>query len=203
MDQQRLQRLMKLIHLFTPPLLACAALLSACGGGLGNPPDVQNGAAATGEKLSFAYFQKCVQPLLENPIPAPNGAGTNTCASGGCHSNANGTGGALRIISPVSQVDLNLGPDAIRATDMYRNFYSAMGVTVPGDAASSRLLLKPLVQGVLHGGGQILASDTDPVAVVLRYWIEHPAPAGQDEFSTATYGMFTPADPVNGTCNTQ
>jgi hypothetical protein len=26
---------------------------------------------------------------------------------------------------------------------------------------------------------------------------------GQDEFSTATYTMFTPADPKTGTCNTQ
>jgi hypothetical protein len=74
---------------------------------------------------------------------------------------------------------------------------------VPGNSAESRLLNKPLVRGVLHGGGQILASENDPVAVLIRYWIDHPAPEGQDEFSTATYSMFTPADPATGSCNTQ
>ena len=28
-------------------------------------------------------------------------------------------------------------------------------------------------------------------------------PQGQDEFSSAANGMFTPADPNTGTCNTQ
>jgi hypothetical protein len=38
---------------------------------------------------------------------------------------------------------------------------------------------------------------------LIEYWISHPAPQGQDEFSTATYAMFTPADPKTGSCNTQ
>ena len=194
-----------------PLLLALAGLtlvatlgLSGCGGGnpLGNPSDVQNPAGTGGEKLSFAYYQKCIEPLLVQAIATPAG-GTATCAAGGCHSNANGTGGALRIIETASVVDLSASADAIRASDIYKNFYSAMGASVPGNSAESRLLNKPLVRGVLHGGGQILASENDPVAVLIRYWIDHPAPEGQDEFSTATYSMFTPADPATGSCNTQ
>ena len=36
---------------------------------------------------------------------------------------------------------------------MYKNFYSAQGAVVLGSPTQSRLLTKPLVQGVLHGGG--------------------------------------------------
>jgi hypothetical protein len=195
-------------------LFACVTLgawlsagLVACGGGgnpLGNPPDVQNPEGTTGQKLAFAYFQKCIQPLLVQPITSPGGA-VNTCATGGCHSSVNGTGGALRIVDGASLIDLGdpaNTPDLIRASDMYKNYYSSLGVTVPGSADESRLLNKPLVRGVLHGGGQILANDQDPVARLISYWIAHPAPEGQDEFSPATYSMFTPADPNTGTCNT-
>ena len=60
-----------------------------------------------------------------------------------------------------------------------------------------------LLLGVLHGGGLIFPSQTDPNAKIIQYWISHPAPLGQDEFSTASYSMFTPPDPTVGTCNTQ
>lgn len=192
------------------PALAWAALLAACGGGgnpLGNPPDVANPAGAGGQKLAFAYFQYCIQPLLVTPITSPQG-GSNTCASGGCHSNVNGTGGALRITDPAAPVDLAdpaNTPAVVRATAMYKNYYSALGVTIPGDALQSRLLDKPLLLNVLHGGGQILASQQDTAAKLIAYWINHPAPQGQDEFGSATYSMFTPAlDPANpaaSTCN--
>ena len=86
---------------------------------------------------------------------------------------------------------------------MYKNFYSAQGVTVPGSPQQSRLFEKPLLLNVLHGGGLVFADENDPNVKLISYWISHPAPAGQDEFSTATYSMFTPADPVAGTCNTQ
>jgi hypothetical protein len=94
-------------------------------------------------------------------------------------------------------------PDVIRAADMYKNFYSAQGSVVIGSTAQSRLLAKPLLLGVLHGGGLIFLNENDPNAKLIKYWISRPAPQGQDEFSTATYSMFTPADPNTGTCNTQ
>jgi len=181
-------------------LLASLSLLG-CGGGL--PEEVTNPPGSGARKLAFAYFQKCVQPLLVVPITSPSG-GTNTCASGGCHSNVNGTGGALRLIDTAAVVDLKdpaNTAEQVRSTDMYKNYYSAMGVTVPGNPTQSRLLAKPLLLNVLHGGGQILASDQDELAQVITYWINHPVPSVDNEFSTSTYRMFTPADPDTGACN--
>jgi hypothetical protein len=128
----------------------------------------------------------------------------NSCAASGCHDNTNGTGGALRIF-PAVAVDLAAagGPEAIRATDMYRNFYSAQGEAVIGSPATSRLVNKPLIRGVLHGGGLIFTSDQDPNARVLAYWISRPMPQGQDEFGAAGNALFTPPDPRVGTCNVE
>ena len=124
----------------------------------------------------------------------------------GCHASDTGTGGALRIIVSARPVDLTdpaNTPDVIRTTDMYKNFYSAQGVTIPGSPIQSRLFDKPLLLNVLHGGGRIFASQDDPHAQLISYWISHPMPSGQDEFSAAANAMFTPADPATGTCNTQ
>jgi hypothetical protein len=189
---------------------ACtAALLAACGGGgsnpLDNPPSVANPAAAGGQRLSFLYFKRCVQLLLDAELRV-NIAGsisTNTCASGGCHDNRTGTGGALRLVGDPAAVPAGTAPDALRDTDLYRNFYSAQGETIVGLPTGSRLLNKPLLRGVLHGGGLIFESEDDDNARLLRYWISRPMPQGQDEFSTAAASMFTPPDPETGTCNLQ
>ena len=61
---------------------------------------------------------------------------------------------------------------------------------------------KPLVRGVLHGGGLVFDDVNMPEAKLIRYWISRPMPLGQDEFSAAANSMFTPADPATGTCNT-
>jgi hypothetical protein len=91
----------------------------------------------------------------------------------------------------------------VRTTAIYRNFFSAQGSSVIGAPSQSRMLTKPLVQGVLHGGGVIFADANDPNARLLAYWISRPMPQGQDEFSSAAAAMFTPQDPTTGTCNTQ
>lgn len=188
---------------------AVLALVAACGGGgdnpLGNPPDIVNPPGGSGQSLSFVYFQRCVNPLLVAQLSLPGG-GTGSCAASGCHDNANGTGGAFRTVATAAFVDLANPantPDAVRLTEMYRNFYSAQGSSVIGSPTTSRLLTKPLVQGVLHGGGLIFADTNDPNARLLQYWISRPMPQGQDEFSSAAAAMFTPADPATGTCNTQ
>jgi hypothetical protein len=188
---------------------AVLALVAACGGGgdnpLGNPPDVVNPPGGGGQSLSFVYFQRCINPLLVAQLSLPGG-GTGSCAASGCHDNANGTGGAFRTVAGAAFVDLTNPantPDAVRLTEMYRNFYSAQGSTVIGSPTTSRLLTKPLVQGVLHGGGLIFADTNDPNVRLLQYWISRPMPQGQDEFSNAAAAMFTPADPATGTCNTQ
>jgi predicted small lipoprotein YifL len=186
---------------------AAALTLAACGGGgpLGNPPDVVNPPSGGGQALSFIYFQKCVNPVLVTPLTLPSG-GTGTCASTGCHDNVSGTGGAFRTVATAGAVDLSNAantPAVVRTTEMYRNFFSAQGSTIVGSPTSSKLLLKPLVQGVLHGGGLIFADANAPGAKLLAYWISRPMPQGHDEFSNAAAPMFTPPDPTTGTCNTQ
>jgi hypothetical protein len=140
-------------------------------------------------------------------LQAQGSSTTNSCAALGCHDNTHGTGGAFRVINGAATLDVSNTvtntPVVIRASDMYKNFYSAQSEVIINAPAQSRLLAKPELLNVLHGGGQIFASDTDPNVLLLKYWINHPAPSGQDEFSTATASMFTPADPMTGTCNTQ
>lgn len=187
--------------------LVALAALSGCGGGepLGNPPNVANPPGTGGQKLSFVYFQRCINPLLNEPLRVNiNGViSVNTCASGGCHDNATGTGGALRLLASAQPVDLSLAPEAIRNTDMYKNFRSSLGETVVGNPEQSRMINKPLVRGVLHGGGIIFENANDPGARLLAYWISRPMPQNQDEFSSAAAAMFTPANPATGACNTQ
>ncbi len=192
----------------TPALLkwagVCAAVASfstGCGGGspLGNPPNVNNEAARGGQSLSFAYFQRCINPIFiaQLPIPGAPVGTTNTCAGSGCHDNAAGTGGAFRVIPSAQNVDLTNPantPDVIRNTDMYKNFYSSQGEVVFTAIAQSRLITKPLVRNVLHGGGLIFATDLDNNVRLIQYWMTHPAPVGQSEFSY---------DPAPGACPTQ
>lgn len=191
----------------TPRPALCAAMvlaLAACGGGgpFGNADTIANPEGGTGAgKLSFVYFQKCIDPIFLARI---NGAGgVNSCAASGCHDNVAGTGGALRVVPGAAEVDTTLPADTLRASDMYKNFYSAQGVTVIGNAAQSRLVNKPLLQGVLHGGGLIFSDPNDPLVQRMRYWIGRPVPVTQDEFSASAATMFTPADPQTGACNTQ
>lgn len=182
-------------------------MATACGGGnpLGNPADIVNPPGTAGQSLSFVYFQRCVNPVLIAQLSLPGG-GTGTCASSGCHDDRNGTGGAFRMLAGAAAVDLANPantPDVIRASEMYRNFFSAQGSATIGDPTHSLLLKKPLVQGVLHGGGVIFGSASDPNAKLIEYWISRPMPRGQDEFSSAAAALFTPPDPATGTCNTQ
>lgn len=188
-----------------------AIMLASCGGGggpFGNPPVIDNPAGAGGQKLSFVYFQKCINPILKAQLQIDvNGVvSTNSCAGSGCHDTVNGTGGALRVVPDAADIDLAdpaNTPDVIRASDMYRNYRSTLGVVIPGSASESLLLKKPLVENVLHGGGLIFHGAADPNVLLMQYWINRPSPQGQDEFSVAGNSMFTPPDPATGTCNTQ
>ena len=190
--------------------IALTSTLAACGGSsnpLTNPPVVENPEASAGHQhLAFAYFQKCINPIFLAQLQIQGSASINTCAGGGCHDTRTGAGGALRIVPEAQALNVDdpaNTPDVIRASDIYKNFYSAQGMVILGNPAQSRLLAKPLLLNVFHGGGLIFPSESDPNAKLIKYWITHPAPLGQDEFSPATYTMFTPADPKTGTCNTQ
>ena len=103
---------------------------------------------------------------------------------------------------PVDLADPANTPEVIRLSDMYKNFYSAQGSTIIGSPTQSRLLAKPLLRNVLHGGGLIFDSDQDPLAQLIAYWITHPVPQNSDEFSPSN-GLFTPPDASTGTCNSQ
>jgi hypothetical protein len=190
---------------------ALFALITGCGGGsgnpLGNPPTIQNPPTAGGQKLSFVYFQKCINPIFLAQLQINQGGvvSTNTCASSGCHDNTSGTGGALRVVRSATAVDLSdpaNTPDVVRTSDMYKNFYSSQGSTVIGTPLQSRLLTKPLTLNVLHGGGVVFLDQSDPNARLIAYWIGRPMPQGQDEFGSAADSMFTPPDPATGACNT-
>ena len=192
-------------------LTATISTLAGCGGSsnpIGNAPTISNPVEASGKALSFAYFQKCINPIFLAQLQTQigNSMSSNTCAGSGCHAADTDAGGALRLIAGAQTLDLSdvaNTPAVIRASDMYKNFYSAQGAVIIGSTAQSRLLNKPLVRGVLHGGGLIFLSEDDPNAKLIKYWISRPVPVGQDEFSTANYNMFTPADPKIGSCNTQ
>lgn len=202
--------MMKLKTLSSAALVA--ALLSGCGGGdgnpLGNPGSVLNPPTTGGQKLSFVYFQKCINPVMLARLQVNQGGAisTNTCASSGCHDNITGTGGALRLVQTAQSVDMANPantPDVVRGNDMYKNFYSSQGSTVIGAPLQSRMLTKPLTLNVLHGGGVIFADQNDANAKLIAYWIGRPMPQGQDEFSSAANSMFTPPDPATGACNSQ
>lgn len=192
-------------------LAVVSLCLSGCGGGsdaFGNPPTIVNPEIPGGKTLSFAYFQRCINPIFLALLPIQLGGTTtnNTCAGSGCHDNTSGTGGAFRVVANAQPVELtspDANPAAIRSTDMFKNFYSAQGSVVIGSASQSRLLTKPLLSGVLHGGGLIFLSEDDTNARLIRYWISRPVPQGQDEFSTTSAAMFTPPNPETGACNTQ
>jgi len=187
--------------------------LASCGGGgsnpLDNPDSLSNPALSGNQRLRFSYFQTCVFPvfLAQLPIRFANGTtAVNTCAASGCHDNTNGTGGAFRVIGNAQPIDLTNPAntaDIIRASDMYKNFYSAQGEVVFGNPLGSRILAKPMVNGVLHGGGLVFENAQDANARFIQYWINNPAPAGTDEFSSTTFGMFTSNIPSTSNCKTQ
>jgi predicted small lipoprotein YifL len=194
--------------LVRPAALAGVVALAGCGGGnpLSNPPDVNNPPGTSGQTLSYTYFQKCINPifLAQLQINVNGVQSVNTCAAGGCHDTTTGTGGAFRVVGAAQPLDVSANtPTVIRASDMYKNFYSAQGEVVFGSLTQSRILAKPRLLNVLHGGGLIFETDQDPNVKLLQYWINHPVPQGQDEFSSSANSMFTPADPATGACNTQ
>ena len=111
---------------------ALALVVSGCGGGgsnpLGNPPLVTNLPSEGGQKLSFAYFQRCINPILLAQLQINQGGviSTNSCASSGCHDNTNGTGGALRVVPSAQALDVTdpaNTPDAIRANPEVKRAY--------------------------------------------------------------------------------
>jgi hypothetical protein len=191
----------------TATAIVAAVLLAACGGGnpLSNPDSIVNPPGQSGQKLSFTYFQKYINPIFLTKLQVNQGGITTvaTCSSGGCHETVNGTGGALRLVPAATLVTDLSDPAAVRATDMYKNFYSSESSTVVGAPLQSRLLNKPLVRGILHGGGVIFDSPNHPCAKLIEYWISNPMPASQDEFGSAGDSLTPPTAEQTQTCSPQ
>jgi len=189
-----------------------ASMLVACGGDGGNRSTTRRRcrtpSRTSGQKLSFVYFQKCVQPVFLKQLQInQNGViSTNTCAAAGCHDNATGTGGAFRLLGNAQPVDMANPantPDVIRTTDMYKNFYSVAGRGGVRGAAVEPAADQAADAQCTARGRAHLPERSDPNVMLIRYWISRPMPQGQDEFSSAANSMFTPADPNAGICNTQ
>jgi hypothetical protein len=81
---------------------------------------------------------------------------------------------------------------------MYRNFFSAQGVSVIGNPGASLPAGQAPAANVLHGGGLVLAADGE-AARRLAFWIVRPMPPGQDEFSSAGLALLT----SDGRCRTE
>ena len=172
LDRHRLLTLMTVLRR-TALSIALLGTLAACGGSsnpLGNPPVVMNPDIAQGNQhLSFAYFQKCINPIFLAQLPIQGASTSNTCAGAGCHDTVTGTGGAFRVVTAAQPLDLSRSgqhrPTSIRATDIYKNFYSAQGLVRRRRRqrraawSSSRCVLD-----VLHGGGPSSRARTIPTS---------------------------------------
>lgn len=196
-------------------LAGLVAALAGCGGGgadpLGNPATVVNPELSGNQSLSFAYFQRCINPVLQSPHTIDNNGTvtTNTCVNAGCHDSVSGRGGAFRIVPTLDVVDMSSTVAQIEASDMYKNFLSAQAETIIGNPNQSLLINKPLLRGVLHGGGLIFSSIEDPNVQLMVYWISNPMPAGVSAFDVdASAALFTSTGGsnletvMNGACNT-
>src|SRR6266851_1708372 len=109
--------------------------------------------------LSFGFFKTEVEPIFLKARP-----GHARCY--GCHSEK-GRPFHLETLSP--------GTTNWTDEQSHRNFQSALEQVVPGDPASSRLLIHPLAPEAggdpFHSGGRQFQSQTDPDWLVLADWV--------------------------------
>ena len=124
------------------------------------PPAAQATAhpAAT-DALDFQFFKTSVEPIFLKERP-----GHARCY--GCHILSNRVF-HLETFSPGSSDWTN--------EQSQRNFQSALQLVVPGDPASSRLLIHPLAPEAggdpFHSGGRQFASPNDPDWLALAEWV--------------------------------
>jgi YVTN family beta-propeller protein len=109
--------------------------------------------------LSFEFFKTKVEPIFLKNRP-------EHARCYGCHNLSN------RIFHLET-----LSPGSTDWTDEQskRNFQSALELVVPGDPASSRLLIHPLAPEAggdpFHSGGRQFASQNDPDWLVMAEWV--------------------------------
>ncbi len=108
---------------------------------------------------SFEFFKTKVQPIFLKNRP-------EHARCYGCHNLSN----RIFHLDPLSPGDTDWNDEQSQ-----RNFQSALEVVVPGDPASSRLLLHPLAPEAggdpFHSGGRQFASQNDPDWLVMAQWV--------------------------------
>src|ERR1700674_794447 len=145
-------------------LMFCAATTSSLYSGtreLGTtapPAQAASSSTQTGG-LSFEFFKTKVQPIF-----LKNRAEHARCY--GCHILSN----RIFRLEPLSS-----GTTEWSDEQSQRNFQSASEVVVPGDPASSKLLLHPLAPEAggdpFHSGGRQFASQNDADWLVIAEWV--------------------------------
>ena len=136
-----------------------------------------------GAEAPFAYYQKCVNPILLELLPIAGTAVTNTCAAGGCHDVNTGSGGALRINPRAAEVVIGATPDAesLRCAAADRDVPQLPPAQAQVVFAGARR--QPPHQqapGARRAawGGRVFRDENDPLGAHLIYWMSAPVPQG-------------------------
>lgn len=118
-----------------------------------------NPSRVAAQSLDFEFFKTQVQPIFLQK--RPNHARCVVCHQGGSS--------AFRLEK------LPAGSSTWTEEQSRKNFERASGLVVPGDPASSRLLmhgLSPEAGGdPFHSGGRQFSSQTDPAWLILAQWV--------------------------------
>src|SRR6266852_3760612 len=143
-------------------LMFCAATVdNSYSGARRNAPPAEPVASSSTQTpaLSFEFFKTKVQPIF-----LKNRGEHARCY--GCHILSN----RIFRLEPLSPGSANWSDEQSQ-----RNFQSALEVVVPGDPASSKLLLHPLSPEAggdpFHSGGRQFASQNDPDWLVIAEWV--------------------------------
>lgn len=162
-------------------LVVCAfGAVSACG-------NVEQAPGASGKTLCFDYYQRCVNPVMDDvqaygAVPTA----TSNCSASGCHQAGVGPGGALKIHPGLTAMALTT-PELDRTTQMYANFLSAKGSSNLVSPRQSFLIKKPLVE-VFHGGATIFPDASVRGIREFEFWISQNV---DDEFSAQCATLTT------------
>lgn len=118
-----------------------------------------HGSKVTTDQVGFESFRANVEPIFLKERP-----GHARCY--GCHSEGNR---AFHLVK------LSAGSPAWSEEQSQLNFQNAMQLVMPGDPASSRLLMHPLAPEsggeAFHSGGRQFASQNDPDFLKIAEWV--------------------------------
>jgi YVTN family beta-propeller protein len=143
-------------------LVFCAATTSSLYSGtrpMAHPAEPAAASSAQTPSLSLEFFKTKVQPIF-----LKNRSEHARCY--GCHILSN----RIFRLEPLSPGSTDWSDEQSE-----KNFQSALEVVVPGDPASSKLLLHPLSPDAggdpFHSGGRQFASQNDPDWLVIAEWV--------------------------------